>query len=169
MEHLAFIYYLISFTTGCISIGISLLIYRQFRKQVIGFYVLFLSALALIMASLTVYLYGRVSGLEGSRSLVSLAEVLDKAGILLFVFSAPFFFNRLVGREITPVMRVLFLVPGSGLVLMILLNAVASGSAALFVIPFLLLHGTTAYCLIIVAASFPRIGNRTLLQANRSG
>jgi len=102
MEHLALLYYLLSFTAGCVSIGIALLIYAQYRKEVIRFYTLFPSGLALIQAALTVYLYGRLTGLEADTTLLLFAEVLEKAGILLFIFSAPFFFTKLMGREITP-------------------------------------------------------------------
>jgi len=46
MQHLALLYYGLSLTTGCVSIGIALLINTQYRKEVIRFYVLFLGRLA---------------------------------------------------------------------------------------------------------------------------
>jgi len=73
----------LSFTTGCVSIGIALLIYTQYRKEVIRFYALF------------------------------------------------------------------------------------SDAAVLFVVPVLLLYGTIASCLIVVAVNFRRMGNRTLKKALR--
>ncbi|MEE9306729.1 MAG: helix-turn-helix transcriptional regulator [Spirochaetia bacterium] len=167
MEHFALLNYLLSFTTGCVSIGISLLIYTQYRKEVIRFYALFLGGLALIQAALTVYLYGRLTGLETDRTLLGFAEVLDKGGILLFIFSAPFFFTRLMGREITSPSRILHLIPGIGMVIMIILKALFSDASVLFVVPVLLLYGTIAYCLIVVAVNFRRIGNRTLKKALR--
>ncbi len=65
MQHLALLYYGLSLTTGCVSIGIALLINTQYRKEVIRFYVLFL---------------GRLAGLETNRCLPGLAGVLDKGG-----------------------------------------------------------------------------------------
>ncbi len=162
MEHLAFLYYLLSFTTGCMSIGISLLVYSQRGKKVIRLYSLFLGSLALIQASLTVLLYGRLTGLQDSPFLLGLAHGLDKAGILLLVFSAPFFFHRLVGREITAPMRGLLLLPGVGLVITMVLAPLLPDSLVLFLIPLLLVYGTVACCLILVAVSFGRLGNRTL-------
>jgi DNA-binding CsgD family transcriptional regulator/tellurite resistance protein TehA-like permease len=167
MDHLALIYYVLSFTTGCVSIGIALLIYTQYKKDVIRFYALFLSGLALILASLTVYQYGRLTGLETNRYLLGLAGTLDKAGILLFIFAAPLFFHRLMGREVTPRKRILFLLPGAGIAIMIVLNALLPDSPTLFIVPFLLLYGTIAYCLVLVAVSFRRLGNKTLKKALR--
>ena len=167
MNHLALLYYGLSFTTGCVSIGIALLIYAQYGKRVILFYVLFLGALALIQASLTVSQYGRLTGLSADPILRTTAEVLDKGGILLFLFSAPFFFDRLPGRPKNMLKQILYLVPGSGIAVMIVLNALLLDSPVLFVVPFVLLYGTTAYCLISVTASFPRLGDRVLKRGLR--
>jgi hypothetical protein len=49
MRHLALLYYVLSFTAGCISIGLCLLIYRQYRKTVLRDYAVFLAALALVL------------------------------------------------------------------------------------------------------------------------
>ena len=87
--------------------------------------------------------------------------------ILLFIFSAPFFFTRLMGREITSPSRILHLIPGICMVIMIILKALFSDATVLFVVPVLLLYGTIAYCLIVVAVNFRRIGNRTLKKALR--
>jgi hypothetical protein len=68
MRHLALLYYVLSFTAGCISIGLCLLIYRQYRKTVLRDYAVFLAALALILFGLILHLYGQLAGLEELRS-----------------------------------------------------------------------------------------------------
>ena len=67
----------------------------------------------------------------------------------------------------TPLKRIIYLLPGTGVAIMIVLNALLADSPALFIVPFLLLYGTVAYCLILVAVSFRRLGNRTLKRALR--
>ena len=52
MEHISFLFYLVSLITGTISIGISFVIYSQYRKPVIRLYLLFLTAFSMILVEL---------------------------------------------------------------------------------------------------------------------
>lgn len=106
MEHLAFLYYLLSFTIGCVSIGISLLVYSQHGKKVIRLYSLFLGSLALIQASLTVLLYGRLTGLEDSRLLLGLAHGTVACCLILVAVS----FGRLGNRTLKDALKVFFFI-----------------------------------------------------------
>lgn len=167
MRHLALLYYVLSFTAGCISIGLCLLIYRQYRKTVLRDYAVFLTALALILFGLILHLYGQLAGLEEFRGFRIAAEAVDRSGALLFLGAAPFFFHRLIAVEVTAVRRAVFLVAlGAGCALAVLRPLVPEAAWA-FALPLVLMYGMIVFCLVLVAVNLPRIGDPILRRVLR--
>jgi DNA-binding CsgD family transcriptional regulator len=168
MSHLAFLLYLVSFTTGCVSIGISLLIHQQYRKPVIRFYVLFLAGLALILASLIVNLYLANTSLEGDRTARGLSDLLDTAGVILMVYACPLLAVGLLGREPSRTRRMLLGLPALGLLVLAVLRGVVPLGPLSTAAVLLLMFGTIAGSLALLASRLGRIGDRSLRRALRT-
>ncbi len=161
MRHLGLLFYGLSFTSGCVSIGLCLLIYAQHRKAVVRDYALFLTSLALILSALILNLYAQLLG-AAPPFVPAASYALDKVGALLFLFTGPFFFHRLLALEVTSGRRVAFLAVAGAAAALALAFPLVRRSVPGFAASLLLMYGMTAYCLVLVAVNLHRVGDATL-------
>ena len=162
MQHFVLLYYALSFTTGCVSIGIALLLHRQYHKRVLLYYALFLAALAVILASLVGSLYVGAAGLRPAAALDAVLAALDKAGAFLMTFSLPLFVHCLLGLPPAARGRVPLVLPAAGVAVLSVLSFLFPDSLAVLAGGLSLFYGTAAGCLILLAVSLPRIPDPTL-------
>jgi DNA-binding CsgD family transcriptional regulator len=168
LRHLALLYYLLSLITGCVSIGLCLLIYRQYRKVLLRDYALFLSALALILTALVLDLYGELAELGPAGPAVrAAANLLDKLGSVLFLASAPFFFHRLLALEIGAAQRVAYIALAGAAGLLAVLAAALPPGTLPFALPVILMYGMILYCLALVGLNLHRVGDPILRKVLR--
>ena len=122
----------------------------------------FLLSLYLLVLGFLVAQYGRVTALPGATEAGTL---LLAGGSLVYIFIGPYFFNSLIGRELSRPGRILFFV----------VDAVVCAAAAVniaFPRLFLVTLGLTgvlfamiAYGIVFIAAHMRGIGERTLRRA----
>lgn len=168
MRHLALLYYLVSLVAGCVSIGLCLLIYRQYRKTLLRDYALFLCALALILAALLLTLYGELAGLSvGKHGVAVASNILDKLGAVVFLASAPFFFHRLLALPIALAQRAAYIaLAGAAGLLAVLASTLPPGRLP-FALPLTMMYGMILYCLVLVGLNLHRVGDPTLRKVLR--
>lgn len=121
MDHIIFLFYLLSLITGCISIGIAFFIYRQYKKTVIFYYIGFLISLGIILTQLTCNVYFKITGLSEIVAAVRTAQLFGLFGSLGIIIICPLFFHTLFGVAIPNFLKpTLFSVAGFLFILQIL-------------------------------------------------
>lgn len=167
MEHISFVLYLTSLITGAVSIGISVLIYSQYKKKVIVLYILFLTALACILIELCAYVYGGITGVEDALTLHIVANTFDVIGVNLVILVCPFFFHHLLGVPILKIGKIVFLsIACISLSLAISRYFFLAGAEfQTRIIGVVLLFGTMSYCLLLIVTHLRTVGNSLLKRA----
>jgi DNA-binding CsgD family transcriptional regulator len=162
MPHLVLAFYLLALVAGTASLSQTLMIWQRYRKLVIRRYGYFLLSLYLLVLGFFVSQYGHITTLAGAAE----AGTLLLAGAsLVYIFICPYFFNSLIGRELSRRARILFFA----------IDAVVCGAAAANVafprfVPVTLgligvLFAMIAYGIVFIAIHLGGIGDRTLKRA----
>ena len=162
VDHYNFLFYLISLSTGVLSIGISTGIYLHYRREPILYYILFLVSLALIIVSLSITRYLAILRMAYFTRIFSPVEVLGFAGLIMVMVVLPRFLHSLMARPYSNLKRILF--PGLALTqaMIILFSGFYELEERLIIylsFPFIFVF---LYCLIFMGTSIGKIGNRTL-------
>ena len=167
MVHVVFSFYLLAVIAGAAAIGQTFMIYQRYRKSVIRSYGWFLIALFLILLSFVGRLYGTATALAGDPTLEAIAWMLQAAGGMTFVFSAPYFYHSLLGLPLLRWLRLLFL----GLDAVVFLAAVANVAFPSHPAPVVVLVGSLflmiAYGIVLISFSLASMGDPVLKGALR--
>lgn len=168
MDHLIFLFYLISLITGCISIGIAFFIYKQHKKTIIFYYIGFLLGLGIILTQLVCNIYFGITGLNAYPQFTMVSHLLGTLGTLGIIIICPLFFHSLFGVEVPKLLSPL-LFSASGLLLLLKVIDLSVISIfflnPLFIIILVLSVGYTFFTIIPHRNS---IGNKHLAKALRS-
>jgi DNA-binding CsgD family transcriptional regulator len=167
VEHISFVLYLTSLITGAVSIGISVLIYSQYKKKVVMLYILFITALSFILIELCAYVYAGIAGVENSSTVQAVANTFDIIGVNLIILVCPFFFHHLLGVPVRKAGKIIFIS-----VACITLSLAIGRHFFLEQVEFLtriigvlLLFGTMSYGLLLILFHLRTIGNSLLKKA----
>jgi DNA-binding CsgD family transcriptional regulator len=106
VPHLVLAFYLLAVIAGTASLAQTVMIWGRYRKLVIRRYGYFLLSLYLLVFGFLVDQYARITSLPGGTETGTL---LLAGGSIVFIFICPWFFNSLIGRELSRPARVLFL------------------------------------------------------------
>ena len=164
MDHLRFAFYLLALLAGTAALAQTLLIGRRYRRTVIRWYGLFLLSLYAILLSFLLRLYGQIAGLEG-RALESALWILQAAGGLTFICTAPYFYHALLGLPFGRPLRLAFLVLDALAVLAAAANLVRPDLPATVFVLTGVLFGMIVYGLALIAAKLASVGDRVLRRA----
>ncbi len=162
MEHYNFLFYLISLSTGILSVGISTGIYLHYRKKPILYYILFLVSLILIIISLSITRYLALLRMLYFTRLFSPVETLGFLGLIMVMIILPRFLHSLIARPYSKLKSLLF--PGLAFIQAIIiffsrLYELEERLIIYFSIPFVFVF---LYCLVFIGMSIGKIGNRIL-------
>ena len=105
MPHLVLAFYLLAVIAGTASLAQTVMIWRRYRKLVIRRYGYFLLSLYLLVLGFLVSQYAQITSLPGAAEAGTL---LLAGGSLVFIFICPWFFNSLIGRDLSRPARALF-------------------------------------------------------------
>jgi DNA-binding CsgD family transcriptional regulator len=162
MEHVIFLFYLISLSTGILSIGISTGIYLHYRREPILFYIFFHISLALIIISLSITRYLALHETLYFTKLFSPVDVLAFAGLIMVMVVLPRFLHSLIARPYSKLRKILFPALAFVQAVIILLSGFYGFEDGLIIylsFPFIFVF---VYCLVLISVSIGRIGNRIL-------
>ncbi len=165
MIHLRFAFYLLALAAGTAAISQTFLIGRRYRKTVIRWYGLFLLSLYGILLSFLLRLYGEVAGLTGDRALENLLGIVQAAGGLTYILTAPYFYHALLGLPFGRPLRFAFLGLDVLVVLAAAVNLVLPGQPAAMAALIGSLFGMIIYGLALIAWKLPAVGDRALKRA----
>jgi DNA-binding CsgD family transcriptional regulator len=162
VDHYIFLFYLISLSTGVLSIGISTGIYLHYRREPLLYYILFLVSLTLIIVSLSITRYLAILRIAYFTRIFSPVEILGFAGLLMVMVVLPRFLHSLMARPYSNLRRILF--PGLALiqaVIILLFGFYELGERLIIYLssPFIFVF---LYCLIFMGTYIGKIGNRIL-------
>jgi DNA-binding CsgD family transcriptional regulator len=159
MEQYTFFFYLVSLSTGILSIGISTGIYLHYRRKALLYYILFLVSLSLIITSLSIVRFRAFVSASYFTRLFSPTDILGFTGLLMVMAVLPPFLHSLIARPYPAAKRIAF--PA-----LVVVQAVLIAFAGMYdrfsiflAIPFV---SVFVYCLVLIGVSFKKIGNRTL-------
>jgi DNA-binding CsgD family transcriptional regulator len=162
VPHLVLAFYLLAVIAGSASLAQTVMIWQRYRKLVIRRYGCFLMSLYLLVLGFLVAQYARVTALSGAAEAGTL---LLAGGSLVYIFISPYFFNSLIGRELSRPGRILFFSVDA---------AVCAAAAVNLAFPRLLpvtlgligvLFAMVAYGIVFMAAHMRGIGEQTLRRA----
>jgi DNA-binding CsgD family transcriptional regulator len=162
MEHYSFLFYLVSFSTGILSIGISTGIYLHFRREPLLYYILFLTSLSIIIISLSLTKYLGILRIPYFTRLFSPAEILGFLGFIMVMVILPRFLHSLIGSPYSKLKKILFPVLAVIQAAIILISGIYELKEKLIVyfsVPFI---SVFIYCLVFIGISLGKIGNRLL-------
>ncbi len=165
MIHLRFAFYLLALVAGTAALAQTVLIGWRYRKTVIRWYGLFLLSLYAILLSFLIRQYGEVAGLAGSRALENGLWILQAAGGLTFIFTAPFFYHALLGLPFRRGLRFAFLAVDALVVLAAGIDLALPGRPEAVAVLVGSLFGMIAYGLVLIAVKLPGLGDRVLRRA----
>ncbi len=109
MQHLIFWIYILSLSTVIAAIVISILLYLQFKKKAIKYYILFLSSLLLNLITLIITIYKEIAGLGNSLLIQYLVFINDSIAGFAFILITPLFFHYLIGIPLTKTKIIAFI------------------------------------------------------------
>jgi len=165
MLHLTFAFYLVALMAGAASLSQTFLIWQRHGKTVIRWYGFFLLSLLLILLSFLARLYAQVSGLGADRTAESIVWMLQAAGSLIFIVTAPYFYHSLIGMVFPRWVRILFFFLDVLVFLAAIVNLLFPALAAAIIILIAGLFGMIAYGLILIAVKLRGIGDLLLKRA----
>ncbi len=110
MKHLTLLFYILSFSTGVMAVGISVILYAQLKKKVIKYYSIFLTSLALMIISVSLQFYLKFAVNSGNEFVLlnQIFSISGSFGFLLFIYVAPLFFHHLFRQELTRNKKIVF-------------------------------------------------------------
>jgi DNA-binding CsgD family transcriptional regulator len=162
MEHYIFLFYLISLSTGVLSIGISTGIYLHYRREPILYYILFLVSLALIIIALSITRYlANLRALYFTR-FFSPTDVLGFTGLIMVMVILPRFLHSLIARPYSKLKKFFFPGLASFQAVIILLSGfyeLEERFIVYFSFPFIFVF---LYCLVFISTSIGKSGNPLL-------
>ncbi len=166
MAHISFLFYIVSLITGTVSIGISFVIYSQYRKPVIRLYLLFLTAFAMILAELCLLKYLGIVHLENPEPVYFAASIIDLLGVNLLILVAPFFFHRLLTLKIPFAAGIFFFsLAGLSLVLSVIRYFLSASDLSIRIIGITILFGVMGYGILLILFRLHTLGNKTIKKA----
>jgi DNA-binding CsgD family transcriptional regulator len=166
MRHFAFFLYVFAFSTGAVSLTVSVLFYRQYHKKVIALYGSMLLVVALLVLKRMLELYLRIAGLPETPLWEHGLSALENTAYVLGVFAGPYFCHFLIGLPVSRMRKYAYGIIGGIFALLLLYEVFFSSSpAAAFIrfrisVPFL--YGMYLYCMILGAFYLGKLGNRFL-------
>jgi DNA-binding CsgD family transcriptional regulator len=171
MKHFAFFLYVLAFSTGAVSLTVSVLFFRQYHKKVIALYGTMLLVIAILVLKRMLELYFRIAGLAETPLLEHGMAVIEKTAYVLGVFVGPYFCHFLIGIPSSRTRKIIYGIVGIVFTLLSIFEVVFYKTPAAAVIRFGVsvpfLFGMYLYCMTLGAFYLGKLGsrflNRTLL------
>lgn len=166
MPHVVFFIYQLSLSCGTAGIGMCAAVYMRYRKPSLKYFIFFMTALLGFLLSFLVNQYRFVIAIPGSDGPFAAATVIFRiCGTLLLVFSAPFFYHSLIGRELAARGQVLVGLLLLVTVILFIIDIGAPGLLFSLVASLVLIIGLILYGLLYIAVQYSQIGDRSLRRA----
>jgi DNA-binding CsgD family transcriptional regulator len=162
MEHWTFLFYNLSFCAGIGAVAIALVLYKIYRKKSLLYFTYFMVSMAFIMGELTAMVYGRINFSQSYPAFYVALDLLDKAGVLLFIFTFPLFIHTLFGIKRSSLRNRIFRgIQGISTILIFI--SLIPGIREIVRIPMVIIYyGLMIYALVLGIFTFRSIGSRLL-------
>jgi DNA-binding CsgD family transcriptional regulator len=163
MQHFNFLLYILAFSTGTVSITVSVLFYRQYRKKVIGYYGLMLCAVAMLLLKRMLEQYFFIAGIPGGPVQDLVIEIVEKTAFVLGILFGPYFCHYLIGLPVFLTRKVVYACIAIVFTVLsafeLIFNHTAIAAAVRSFGSFPLLYGTYLYCLILGVRNWGKLGS----------
>ncbi len=168
MIHLVLLFYLIALGAGCFSLGISVHLFIAFRHRTLRYFIPFTVSLLTALFSLLLKTYALPPGPGSGGFFADLSLIVMSAGNFLYIAVAPFLYHALVGRAVSPPVKIASISVDALLGAAAVIHFVFRWPAVLYglLIPSLFLM--LAYGIVLILAHLRNVGDPALRRGLRA-